>query len=268
MSTHGANDKETRQYTPPENAVKGREYVCAQCNQRVIFRKGNVRTPHFAHFVPTTKCAYYNTSPGESDSHKHAKLLLQKWLIARRPIRLVWGCNKHSTFGQCGGNVERNIDYKDGDEVVIEYRGPTGGYVADVAVVNAGKLRYIIEIMHSHRTTTTTRPEPWFEVSADQISEGCHFGEEVVYLDNCRINNPGFCSNCSAKSERWAANIPILAHKYGNERGWRQDTPCICCKRTTYNPEWVAGRPRQVCKICLGGETQKVRDAVTAAIWE
>jgi hypothetical protein len=267
MSAHGAIDTETQAYVLPQHATKGRTYVCADCSQRVIFRKGEVRTPHFAHFVPTTKCTYYNATAGESDSHKHAKLLLKKWILDHRAICFVWDCQQQGSFGSCGTGVERNLDHKDGDEVLLEYRSPSGGYVADLAVMNAGSLRYIIEIAHSHRTTTTCRPEPWFEVKASDIDEGSHYGDDIVYLDDCRITNPRFCSNCSVKCERWVRNIPILAKKYGAERMWRQDVPCIGCKTDKYSPEWIEKRPRQVCKMCLGNEPDKVRAALSDAVW-
>lgn len=266
MSAHGAIDKETKSYVLPNNATKGREYVCADCDQRVIFRKGDVRTPHFAHYVPSTKCTYYNTTSGESDSHKHAKLLLQKWLRNHRPICFSWNCQKQNAFGECGMNVEHSIEYKDGDEVILEYRSPKGDYIADVAILNSGKVRYIIEIVHSHRTSTTCRPEPWFEVKANDISEALHY-ESDVFINNCRMNNPNPCPNCTIKQQPWAMSIPILAKRYGQERMWKQDVPCICCKRLTYNPEWIGNRPRQVCKICLGDEPEKVRKNITASIW-
>jgi hypothetical protein len=63
------------------------------------------------------------------------------------------------------------------------------------------------------------------------------------------------------------SNIPILAKKYGGERAWRQDRPCIGCERMSYSPEWIANRPRQVCKLCLGNEPDKVRNALSDAIW-
>jgi hypothetical protein len=267
MSSHGAIDTETKAYVLPSNASKGRNYECAECNQRVIFRHGEVRTPHFAHFVPTTKCTYYNTSSGESDNHKHAKLLLQKWIAEKKPIEFCWTCQNQTNWGTCGVGVDESIAYKDGDTVVLEYRDPGKQYVADVAVLNNGKLRYIIEVVHSHRTTTTCRPEPWFEVNANDIGEQLHFGEEVIVLDNCRLKNSKFCSNCKVKSERWVSNIPILAKKYGGERAWRQDRPCIGCERMSYSPEWIANRPRQVCKLCLGNEPDKVRNALSDAIW-
>jgi hypothetical protein len=270
MSAHGAIDTETQAYVVPRNASRGRNYVCVDCSQRVVFRCGDVRLPHFAHFTPSIKCTYYNTTAPESDQHKHAKQLLKTWLIARKPITFGWACKAQTKFGSCNtmsSDTEHSIEYKDGDEVVLEYRDPARKYIADVAVVNSGQVRYIIEVVHSHRTITMCRPEPWFEVRANDIDEGLHYGDDEIILDDCRINSSRFCSNCRVKQERWVTSIPILSTKYGVERAWRQDMPCICCKSATYSPEWIASRPRQVCKMCLGDSPEKVRDAVNTAVW-
>jgi hypothetical protein len=268
MTSYGAIDTDTQDYVLPGRALKGRSYVCADCSQRVIFRSGDVRIPHFAHYSPTTRCTYYSTTAGESDAHKHAKLLIESWICARRPIAFTWNCQEQQAFGSCGSMTQRIlIDYKDGDEVVLEYRSPSGSYVADVAVVNAGVVRFIIEVVHTHRTVTTDRPEPWVEVRADQVAhETAHSGTNIC-LDDCRIKNPRTCSNCSVKKQRWARTIPVLSKRYGSERGWTQDVPCMGCGRTKYNPEWIERLPRQVCKLCLGNEPERVRAALSAAVW-
>lgn len=270
MSNHGAVDRETNNYVLPNNASKGREYTCADCNQRVILRQGSVRVHHFAHFNPSTKCRFYNTSVGESEYHKHAKLLLQKWLRENRKITFGWACQNQHQYGKCStmnSSTEHTIKYRIGDEVLVEYRDPRGKYVADVAVLNNGIVRYIIEIRHSHQTTTSHRPEPWFEVNSSDVDEGCHYGSDEIFLENCRINEMRLCANCRVKKEKWVSSLPILDKRYGQERMWEQDVPCICCGRKKYNPEWIEKKPRQVCKICLGNEPQKVKEMANKLIW-
>lgn len=266
MATRGAIDDETKVYVLPDRASKGRSYSCADCNQRVILRSGEVRVAHFAHYTPTTKCKFYDTTAGESDSHRHAKLLLQKWIREKKPITLLWECSNQGKFGSCGTMVEETVQYQDGDEVVLEYRDPAGKYIADLAILNNDKVRCIFEINHSHRTTTS-RPEPWFEVNASAIDEGSHYGEETIYIDNIRMHNTQFCSNCRVKQEHWVTSIPILSKRYGQERMWKQDVPCIACGTMSYSPEWVHNRPRQVCKLCIGTDSTRVRQAVNTMIW-
>jgi hypothetical protein len=183
--------------------------------------------------------------------------------------------HRHGTCQTSDGYTEYEIEYKDGDEIMIEYRDPVKKYIADVAVLNDGKVRYIIEVKHSHRTTTSVRPEPWFEVDAITIDEGCHYGNDTIQLENCRINETRYCANCTIKQEPWTTSIPILTKRYGKERKWIQDEPCVTCGNERYSPEWIGGRPRQVCKICLGSDPLKVQEAINKinqsareAIWE
>lgn len=262
MSIHGAINTETSIYTIPSRACKNTLYKCPDCNQRVIFRNGSVRVPHFAHFVSSIKCKFYNQTPGESETHKHAKLFIQQLLNEKKPITFIWSCKNQTKFGECGvsdDSTEERIEYKDGDKVVLEYREPNGKYIADIAVINNEKVRYIIEIKHSHQTTTNYRPEPWFEIYADDVINN---KESDYWFDNCRINNKRFCTNCRVKQEDWVSKIPVLNQRYGSERQWKQSLPCICCGIEQYSPEWIQNRPRQVCKICLGSEPENVKIAI------
>lgn len=272
MSVHGAIDVDTNMYVIPNRAAKGRKYACAECQQPVVFRSGDIRAPHFAHFNPNIKCRFYNNSPGESETHKHAKLVLQNWLTEKTPIVFYWQCQNQTDFGTCGTNdddTEHSIQYVDGDKVVIEYRDPTGKYIADVAIINNDAVRYVIEVAHSHKTLTTCRPEPWFEVKTSDIleAERCNYGSKTVHLENCRIHDTRYCANCRVKKEHWVSAIPILKWKHGQERGWKQDLPCISCNTFVYSPEWIQKRPRQVCKMCLGTDTDNVHQLVNKLIW-
>jgi hypothetical protein len=268
MSSYGALDTETSVYVLPARASKGRSYKCADCNQRVILRQGNVRIHHFSHFTPTTRCNFYENA-GESESHKHAKLLMSNWLREKRSITFSWQCQAQTYSGTCGtyqsGCTEHAIEYKDGDEVIIEYRDLDRKYTADVAVLNGGSVRYIIEIKHSHQTTTNVRPEPWFEVNTKD--DEFHDESDAKDFENCRMNEKRYCSNCQVKTEKWVNMIPILPKKYGVERRWKQDMKCISCERTSYTPEWINQIPRQVCKPCLGNQPVKVRELVDKLIW-
>ena len=58
------------------------------------------------------------------------------------------------------------IQYEDGDEVKEEFRGPGGKWIADIAILNAGNVRCIIEVQVTHKTVTP-RPEPWYEIDAN-----------------------------------------------------------------------------------------------------
>ena len=43
----GAIDTNTELYTPPYKATKNTQYKCICCNEFVIFKKGEIKKPHF-----------------------------------------------------------------------------------------------------------------------------------------------------------------------------------------------------------------------------
>jgi hypothetical protein len=231
-------------------------------------RAGDIRVRHFAHYVPTTKCKYYD-SPGESEEHKRAKQLIAKWISEKRFIEFGWSCQNQTNFGTCtasDGDTSHRVDHLEGDTAVLEYRDPGGKYIADVAVINGGKLRYIVEIKQSHATTTLVRPEPWFEVNARDIDEGCHYGSDVIYLSNIRLNESRHCSTCKAMQLPWIDRLPPVKKEAGIGGNWNQSAPCIACGVYAYSPVYKMGY-RQVCKICLATDTDKVHQALMRMVW-
>lgn len=159
-----AIDGVSGKYVLPENACKSAHYICPDCKNEVIVRKGDIRRPHFAHKASTTPCSYFD-HPNESQQHKICKLLVAAYLERSNILTM---------FYTCSGNAAPHVSNEDiilckGDEIVIEYRDPTGKYIADLAIVNDGKPRIIFEIYHTHKTLTTDRPEPWYEIHAYDI---------------------------------------------------------------------------------------------------
>ena len=263
----GAIDNLTNAYTLPSNAVKDRSYKCPDCNQKVIPRKGNIRKHHFAH-LNLSKCQYFE-HPNESQQHKDAKFKLAERLKSKFKILINNSCPKCTS-----SSVLDNYEYKydDKDDVIIEYRDPNNRYVADIAVLNGGKVKSIFEIMHTHKTTTNVRPEPWYEINTEDIFEEetriasddpnhpKNFLEKDVYYLTCVRNSPNrYCINCSVMYEPWALNIPMLSKRRGQEVMWKQDAPCIICKRDKYSPQFIKG-PRQICKICLATDYDKIKE--------
>lgn len=253
----GALEIETNNYVLPNKSLKHGNYKCVDCNQRVILRKGEIRRAHFSHFSPTDKCKYYE-HPNESQLHKDAKYKLQDKLKNKFPIQLDNFCPKCST--NPAGLYEHVIEYLDNDNVVIEYRDPSGKFIADVAIINDSKIRYIFEVKNTH-TTTSVRPEPWFEIDANEIIEEelrinnpKHPEYELLgqkyYLNCIRTHKERFCGNCRIETEEWAKYLPFLEKKHGGEKWWKQDKPCMKCGRQQYSPVFIQGF-RQICKMCI-----------------
>ena len=258
----GALEKDTNKYILPSKGEKGKEYKCADCGQKVILRRGQIRRAHFAHFSPTNTCSYYE-HPNESQMHKDAKYKLCERLNSKLPLTINNQCPKCGIGPAAFDSLE--IEYKDGDTAVVEHRGPNGRWIADVAVLNNGALRYIFEVQHTHATTTNVRPEPWFEFTTEHIFEeeerilkGDDDGLGEAYFLTCvRKDKSRYCSGCTILTHSWADNLPRLTVRYGKERMWHQEQPCIICKTEQYSPAFLRG-PRAICKICLGEPESEV----------
>jgi len=269
----GAIDIETNSYYSPSEALKGKTYKCTECGNRVIFRKGDIRVPHFAHYSQTNTCSYYE-HPSESQIHKDAKLLMAKMLTERKNIQFLWNCDYPSckTRSDCYAfSGVPSIIYKEGDEVMLEYRDKENKWIADIAVVNNGEVRYIIEIKNTH-STNLGRPEPWFEVDAatliremNELNMGSteidssNYGEELLYLISCeRKNIKRYCYGSFCYKEHWVKRIPGYNKKMlVNE--------CLLCSTTDFYPicDGSTGRFQngeiKVCIDCLEKDTYEKR---------
>lgn len=270
----GALDTETKQYVTPTEALKGTAYTCVECNNKVILKKGTIRKPHFAHHAQTNVCGYYD-HPNESQIHKDAKLLMAKLLKEKKCIQFCWECD----YQYCKTRSDNyafqevsNIVYKDGDEVHLEYRDKDNKWIADVAIVNNGEVRYIIEIKNTH-ATTTARPEPWFEVGATELIEQINelnsehpleperdiykLKDDYLYAIPCmRKDIVRYCYGSFCWKESWVNKMPGYDKRLiVNE--------CILCKTTDFCPcsdgctdKFQNGEIR-VCIDCLMEDTYK-----------
>jgi len=251
----GAIDDTNGEYCRPVNASKDRTYSCVDCQQRVILRKGEVRRAHFAHYSKR-ECAYYE-HPNESQIHKDAKFRMAEILKHKSKISISWSCRDDRCRGS--GHDDTDVIHQDGDEVVIEYRDPRGKYVADVAVINSGKPRLIFEIKNTH-ATTTPRPEPWFEFEARELFEPpVHGLGDMCFFTCIRRSSMRECLGCKAMKEEWIDNVPRMKpYAESRTRDWKQETPCVICKRSQYSPIYFRGY-RSLCKICLESDYEELK---------
>lgn len=256
----GAIDSETKKYVNPFNASKDRIYECVDCKKRVILRKGTIRVPHFAHYSETNTCTYLD-HPNEAQIHKDAKLLMQKLLNEKRLICMTWECDN------CGGFYAftdiSTINYEEDDKAVLEYRDKDGKWIADVALVNNNKVKYIFEIKNKHETITP-RPEPWFEIDASKFIQNIqelfedalkdpntygfrNEGDYVIEIPCIRKNIIRRCYGSFCYKEPWVRRIP----GYYKEK---QDNSCIICKKKDYEPpsDGCTGKfQNEFIRICL-----------------
>lgn len=237
----GAIDVLTHNHVLPVYAIKGREYVCPNCEESVCFKKGGERRPHFSHKAGA-QCTYYMHC-NESNIHKEAKWRLA-CALADDEIKTVQregicpNCIKYDK--PCLHEVVP-IKTALNDTVEIEYRD--GKYSYDVAVLDdKGQIKYVFEIYYKHKTENP-RPEPWFEVSAEAILKG--------------INGHLFCTRKPQCNCLWAYN------RYEWMSQWPLHTDVGCClmcgskQRSAYGfnpqPQILANVSKAVCSTCLRG---------------
>ena len=189
MSGHfsmGAINKTTNNYEYPKIANKINKYKCPFCEKDVIFRNGKIKQPHFAHYKSDNPCSYYE-KPNETQIHKDAKLLMKTLLDNKKSICIERNCNYCEQYKyHDSGLVENNCYVVFGDdyensESIIEYKFyyNNSNRSADVVLLKNDKINYIFEICYKNKTKEENRPEPWFEINAENLINQINSGEII-----------------------------------------------------------------------------------------
>jgi len=192
MSNHlfmGAINKLSNERDNPKFADKKNQYKCPSCERDVIFKKGKIKTPHFAHKASEIKCTFYD-KPSETEIHKEAKLLMKSLLDNKKELHFSRKCS------DCDKYKIIDINYDDNDKAIIEYKFNynDSNKSADVALVEDNNIKYIFEICYKHKTNESNRPEPWFEIDAKdlikRVNENNDYNLECIreYIcDGCKL---------------------------------------------------------------------------------
>lgn len=194
----GAINKKTGKYEYISQASKNNNYTCPECNNDVIFRKGNINVPHFSH--KACGLCYYYDKPNESEIHKRGKILMKK-LLKTKNCFILKQCNK------CNKVDHIVIDkYNKNSKVKLEYSFEFNSSQkrADVCYLENNKIKYIFEIFYKHKTEETSRPDPWFEIDATELLSN-YYLENDIEIKCCRDNY--LCNKC--KDFFIVSNSPI-----------------------------------------------------------
>ena len=127
-----------------------------------------MRPPYFRHKAEDNNPCTYYTHPSESQIHKDAKLLFKQLMDNQTTISLIRSCS------ECKSTVWYLADSKCKDStIVLEHSFIYVGSrkVADIAHLADGKIKAIFEIYNAHKTQDNDRPEPWYEISATELTE-------------------------------------------------------------------------------------------------
>jgi hypothetical protein len=209
----GAIDINTNRYVHPLEATKQNKYKCIDCGNKLKLRKGKERVAHFAHYDENLKCDFH-LSPNVSQIHICAQILLKSILENNKQLIIYNECYK------CSQKVNETLIpcVLSDTTIVIEHRFNYNGKIkiADVAYISNNDLIYIFEIFYTNRTEEIDRPEPWFELNAEDLINN--------YFNYCNLNEiklkcirEKFCDDCSCTlTNNNEINKGII---YFNQRG-------------------------------------------------
>ena len=229
MANHfifGAVNTITSLYEPVQIATKCNKYACPECKNDVIFAKGSIRRPYFAH-KKDTNCGYYQGGGGESFIHKEAKTRL-KWYLQNKEIVIRIPCNschiKHHTV------IQKYDSEK--DTIVLEHRYDNC-HSADIAYLH-GTTMDIFEIIFTH--STDSRPEPWYEIEALDVLK-LQTDTNRCYLDCVRYRQ---CDACKEHIE-----ITRIKNEYAEKERQKIENDELLRRQKIENDELLRRQKRQ-----------------------
>jgi hypothetical protein len=164
-------------------------YKCPTCQEDVTLKKGDILRHHFAH-KSGARCKFYDGC-NESEIHKGAKYFLKSLIESGCKIRIEQNnscCNK--------SKIRILPIFDDNYKVVIEhpFKFNNSNKKADVAYINKNTGDMIIlEVMYKHKTEEKNRPEPWYELKADDLVADIDNMEKLLY---CHREKDIICKKC------------------------------------------------------------------------
>ena len=177
----GAIKKSTGEYVYPRIANKLDAYLCPDCSKDIIICQGNIRRNYFRHKMDTFSACHRYNHPTDTQIHTDAKSLLKLLFVKDVRISFLRTCH---TCSQAREFIIPSLT--DSSTVELEYRFCYNGLkIADVAILDGGKISYIFEIYHKHNTKREDRPEPWFEIDASSLLEIANDLQNTELKINC-----------------------------------------------------------------------------------
>ncbi|MDE0323710.1 MAG: competence protein CoiA family protein [Candidatus Poribacteria bacterium] len=231
-----ALDNKNRLYKP-QNAEKEKHYFCPACQERVILRKGKIKTAHFAHKAS-------ETCNQETILHKTAKQLvvqsISDWKLGKSDVpRLKRNCEV------CRESIEQLLPDKV-EFAVLEYRIDKE-FVVDVALMVENAPAAAVEIRISHAVDERKAKLlsiPFIELDGHEVIEN-----PIVFLSlrdtfrwscqTCKTAKKHFYTQAKKIAEQTGISLP--ANKY-YRYGMHQ---CNTCKRDIIVFAWPnKGKPK------------------------
>ena len=193
MSKHfsmGAINKKTLNYEYPKIASKNNKYKCPSCDNDVMFKKGKIKQPYYAHKKSVNPCYYYDR-PNESQIHKDAKMLMKMLLDNKTSLSFYRKCFCKRTI--CVYELTKDSYNKRTAIIEYKFHYNNSNRSADVALVENGDIKYIFEICYKNKTREENRPEPWIEIDAETFINIINSENDKIKIECKRDYTCKFC---------------------------------------------------------------------------
>ena len=197
-------------------------YFCPACGQKLILKRGKIKTPHFAH-KPESKCS------GETIKHQVGKLriadAIANWKVGiTEAPKIGMGCQHE----WCDEIKWLPIPDKV-SEAILEL--PIGVHRVDVALMNGETPIAAIEVKVSHAVDNTKAKQlhiPFIEVDADAVIENPMTLRPI--RDTLKRHTCAKCTDTLARFDALAKELlkpagletlPTKYYRYGPHQCWK-----------------------------------------------
>ncbi len=162
------------------------------CGEKIFLKSKNEvsRKMHFSHY-PNSVCTFFNGGGGESSYHQESKQRIKKIFESGVAIIVTKKCCS------CDYNEITKIRKRKNYSLEFEYKYEDSNNRGDVAILKNGVLKYIIEVLHTHKTKEENRLNcDWFEFKTtdilnfniDNINTDLYINcDRVFRCDDCKI---------------------------------------------------------------------------------
>jgi hypothetical protein len=229
MLSLGAINKRTGEYIFPKIANKKDEYICPECNKDLILCQGKIKKHHFRHKVDSIQPCHHYNKPTESQIHKDAKMLMKFLLENKMNIQFIRECVSCKE-----NNVMEIPEITEESIVSLEYRFNYKDElkIADVIHTINDEIKCIFEICNTHKTCGENRPEPWFEIDANNLIKIANDNTLSQIQIPCIRNEK--CSECIEKEICIACGGSGTSYWGDDCDGSCLECCCINCENFNY----------------------------------
>lgn len=227
----------------PEQAIKEHDYTCPSCQDRVILRKGRIKTAHFAH-------KFSEVCNQETILHKTAKHLIVQtisdWKSGQGDVPIL-----QKVCEVCKDTIKQPLPEKV-ESAVLEHRMDEG-FIVDVVLMVKGIPAAAVEIRASHAVDERKAQSisiPFIELDAHEVIENPNIFLPIRDTFNwcchrCENAEKDFIAKVYKISNQTNVQIPTgKYYRYGPGR-------CYKCNREIIvfawpkTSEWDSSQPKE-----------------------